>query len=110
MEEGHEFPLPFDPAFLVPFVVAWRATPIELPTAQRAKLASAQMAAWGFPLDAEVAKGTGEYMCDALRLDTPYDVTNHRHLIPNDKSCCVCGCRVLTLRELPAASCASGRW
>jgi hypothetical protein len=101
MESDQEFPLPFDPEFLVPFVVAWRSTPSELPAAQRATLASAQMTAWGLPLPEDVVEGAAAYMCDALRLDTAYGVANHRHLIPNDKSCCVCGCSALALRELP---------
>ena len=59
------------------------------------------MTAWGLPLPEDVVEGAAAYMCDALRLDTAYGVANHRHLIPNDKSCCVCGCSALTLSELP---------
>ena len=78
MESDQEFPLPFDPEFLVPFVVAWRSTPSELPAAQRAMLASAQMTAWGLPLPEDVVEGAAAYMCDALRLDTAYAPTASR--------------------------------
>ena len=50
-DEGTDLPLPFDASLLLPFILAWRATPSALAYDARCQAASRQLASWGYSLD-----------------------------------------------------------
>ena len=101
MNEMTELPLPFHYGMLLPFILAWRATPEDVGYSARCALVSAQLKQWGFDLSKERVEAAHEGLSIAMPLERPFDAFTEPLVAP-DARCVVCRQATLQTHTRPA--------
>lgn len=86
----YELHLPFEIHMLVPFQIAWRATPSTLPHDKRAALVAEQMSAWGLAFGKAEAANAHDALSEVFELDKEWTTAAATPLVPPETRCCLC--------------------
>ena len=85
-----ELPLPCEPLLLLPFILAWRATPPDIDLPKRCAIASETMKRWGWAMDPNQVRCSYKALSMVLQLDSAFDPPT-APLVAPDTECAVCG-------------------